>query len=69
MQDLPVILKLDNLQCLGKALDFFIALKFCKSDFFLNRHKNVRWPLITSFQCILCYDKLDSCTDCERSLF
>ena len=54
MQDLPVILKWDNLQSLDKALDFFIALNCCKSDFyFLNRRKNVKRPLITSFQCIL----------------
>ena len=53
MQDLPVILKWDNLQNLDKALDFFIALQICKSDFyFLNSSKNVRWPLFTSFQCI-----------------
>ena len=53
MQDPPVILKTDNLHSLDKALDFFIAIKVCKSDFdFLSRHKYVRWPLITSFQCI-----------------
>ena len=51
MQGLPAISKLNNLQSLDKALDFSIELKFCKSDFyFLNRTKNVRWPLITSFQ-------------------
>ena len=38
MQDLSVTLKLDNLQSLEKALDFFITLKFCKGDFyFMNR--------------------------------
>ena len=48
MQDLPVILKCDNLQTLDKALGLFIDSKFCKNDFyFLNRRKNVRWPLIT----------------------
>ena len=53
MHDLPVILKCDNLHRINKALDFFIELNFCKSGlYFLNRHKNVRWPLITSFQCI-----------------
>ena len=35
MQDLPYILKGDNLKSLDKALDLFIALKFCLSDFFL----------------------------------
>ena len=51
MQGLPVISKLNNLQSLDKAFDFSIELKFCKSDFyFLNRSKNVRWPLIASFQ-------------------
>ena len=40
MQDLPVVLKRDNLQSLDKVFDFFIALKFCNSDFyFLNRLK------------------------------
>ena len=40
MQDLPVILKRDNLQSLDKVFEFFIALKFCNSDFyFLNRLK------------------------------
>ena len=40
VQDLPVILKRDNLQSLDKVFDFFIALKFCNSDFyFLNRLK------------------------------
>ena len=40
MQDLPVILKRDNLQSLDKVFDFFIALKFCNSDYyFLNRLK------------------------------
>ena len=30
-----------NLQSLDKALDLFMELKFCKSDFyFLNRSKN-----------------------------
>ena len=36
MQDPPVIAKLDNLQSLDKALDFFIALRFCKSDFLFS---------------------------------
>ena len=53
MQDLPVILKWHNLQSLDKALDFFIELKLCKSDFyFLNRRKNVGWPIIISFHCM-----------------
>ena len=56
VEDLPAILKGDNLQSLDKALDFFIELKFSRSDFyFLNRRKNVRWPLITSSQCISGY--------------
>ena len=43
MQDLPVILKLDTLQSLDKASAFFIALQFCKSDFyFLNRRKKCK---------------------------
>ena len=41
MQDLPVILKLHNLQSLDKALDLFIEFKFCESNFyFLNGSKN-----------------------------
>ena len=36
MQDLPVILKLDNLQSRDKALDLFIAIKFCKNDFLFS---------------------------------
>ena len=58
VQDLPVILKRHNFQSLEKALNFFMELKFCKSDFyFLNRRKIMcRGPLITSFQCI--YDRL-----------
>ena len=41
MQGLPVILKLHNLQSLDKALDIFIEVKFCESDFyFLSRSKN-----------------------------
>ena len=35
MQDLPVILKRHNLQSFDKALDFFMELKFCESDFYL----------------------------------
>ena len=43
VQDLPVILKGDNLQSLDKALDVFIALQLCKSDFyFLNRRKKCK---------------------------
>ena len=54
MQDLAVILKRHSFQSLEKAWDFFMELKLCKSDFyFLNRRKNVRWPTITSVQCIL----------------
>ena len=46
VQDLPVILKRDNLQSLYKVFDFFIALKFCNSDFyFLNRLK--KWKVAT----------------------
>ena len=41
MQGLPVILKCHNLQSLDKALDLFIDLKFCESNFyFRNRSKN-----------------------------
>ena len=41
MQGLPVILKLNNLQSLDKALDIFIEFKFCEIDFyFLNESKN-----------------------------
>ena len=41
MQDLPVILKLHNLQSLDKALDLFMEFKFLESDFyFLNGSKN-----------------------------
>ena len=41
VQDLPVILKLHNLQSLNKALDLFIEFKCCESDFyFLNGRKN-----------------------------
>ena len=41
VQDLPVILKLHNLQSLDKALDPFIEFKFCQNDFyFLNGSKN-----------------------------
>ena len=41
VQDLPVILKWHNLQSLDNALDIFIELKFCESDFyFLNGGKN-----------------------------
>ena len=32
VQDLPVILKLHNFQSLEKALNYFMELKFCKSD-------------------------------------
>ena len=40
VQDLPIILKLENLQSLEKPLIFFIDLKFCKSNFYsLNRRK------------------------------
>ena len=40
VQDLPVILKWHNFQILQKALNFFMELKFCKSDvYFLNKHK------------------------------
>ena len=43
VQDLPVILKGDNLQSLDKALDVFIALKFSKSDlYFLTRRKKCK---------------------------
>ena len=41
MQGLPVNLKWNNLQSLNKALDLFIEIKFCESDFyFLNGSKN-----------------------------
>ena len=33
VQDLPVVLKWDSLQTLAKALDSFIELQICKSDF------------------------------------
>ena len=49
MQDLPVIFKWHNFQILEKALNFFMELKFCKSDvYFLNRHKNV-WVTTYNF--------------------
>ena len=42
MQDLPVILKLHNLQSLDKTLDLFIEFKFCERDFyFLNGSKKL----------------------------
>ena len=38
MQDLPAILKWHNFQSLEKALNYFMELKFCKSDvYFLDR--------------------------------
>ena len=41
VQGLPVILKWHNLQSLDKALDLFIEIKFCESDFYLqNGSKN-----------------------------
>ena len=45
VHDVPVILKCHNLQSLDKAMDYFIEIKFCKSEFyFLNRRINyVRW--------------------------
>ena len=39
MQGLLVIWKLHNLQCLDKALDLFIKLKFCESDFLLSEQE------------------------------
>ena len=43
VQDLPVILKWNNLQSLNKALDLFIEFKFCESNFyFLNGSKNYK---------------------------
>ena len=42
MQDLPVILKRDNLQSLDKALDLLIAFIFVRAIFYfclLNRRK------------------------------
>ena len=43
VQDLPVISKLNNFQSLKEALNFFMEIKFCKSDvYFLNRRKNVK---------------------------
>ena len=43
MQDLPLILNWDDLHGLDKALDFFKALKLCKSYFnFLNRRKECK---------------------------
>ena len=41
MQDLPVISKLHNLQRLDKALDFFIELKFCESDFYFLKGRKM----------------------------
>ena len=44
VQDVPVILICHNLQSLDKAMDYFIEIKFCKSEFyFLNWRINVRW--------------------------
>ena len=41
VQGLPVILKWNHLQSLDKALDLFIEIKFCESDFcLLNGSKN-----------------------------
>ena len=52
MQDLPVMLKLHNIQqSLDKALAFY-GIKILLERFHsLNSLKNVRWPLITSIQC------------------
>ena len=43
VQDLPVIFEKRYFQSLDKALDFIIASKFCKRDFyFLNRRKKCK---------------------------
>ena len=56
MQNIPVILKWDNLQSLEKTLDFYIALKFCKSDFhFLNRRKKCK---VATFNIVSMYMQL-----------
>ena len=55
MQDLLVILKRDNLQSLDKALNFFIKLKLCKSDFyFLNRRKKCK---VTIYNVVSVYNE------------
>ena len=62
MQDLPVILKRDNLQNIDKTLDFYIALKSCTSDFyFLNRRKKCKvatYNIVSVYMRILRIDKI-----------
>ena len=56
MQDLPAIFEIRSFAEFQQSLGFVHKIKFCKSDlYFLSRRKNVRWPLITAFQCICKY--------------
>ena len=73
MKDLPIILKLHDLQNLNKALDFLYRINIWKERFSLSEQaqKNVRWPLITSFQCKLIrihYVSYCTCLDSQEPI-
>ena len=66
-QDIPVILKLNNFQSFEKALNSFMEVNFCNSDFyFLSRRKKC----VGSVQCICkrIMPTVLSCLDGHRKL-